>query len=379
MKKALILCSIFIALMLAACGDANDYYEEQDDPTQYVPQEVVELDEPDEPTEPEEPTEPTEPNEPNEPDITEETAERVLDFVPSIDLDFAAEIFAIAQALWDEDDGQLMGVPLHAPLMIADNRTRHAVTNMPDAHGRFIRHGDVYVGIVPDHITVVGNPETVSGTRWGAAAIRLYTSGDIDKTEFIGLLIHEGFHAIQYYIISGQRAIQNFSHFNEPEMRISALLEIEALFAALRSNNDERLTHIHNALSLRNARRYGLPESAVTSENQQELTEGLAMLAELMLAFADIEAALERMESLWTSHRVGRALNTMSGYHRGFMYAMLLNEMGADWIAGIDFDADLGQLLQEHLGINELRTLEQQDLEQYGYSAIVQIERVSVE
>jgi len=369
-KKVLILCSIIIVLMLAACGDAADYYDEQDDPMPYVPQETIELDEPDEPSEAEES---------EEPDITKEAAERTLDFIPSIDLDVAAELFAIVQAIWDEDDGQLIGVPLHAPLMISDVLTRHAVTNQPDAFGQFIRHGDVYVGIVPENIFVGANPATVSGTLWGTAGIEYYMSGDFDKTDFIRLLIHEGFHAIQDYIISGQIARgNNFVHFNEAEARISAVLEIEALFAALRSDGDERLTHIHNALSLRNSRRYGRSVVGRT-ENQHEINEGLAMLAEYMLVSGDTETALEWLESAWTSSRVGSRLNISSGYYSGVLYAMLLNETDADWISGISYSSDLGQLLQDYHGINELRTLERHDLEQYGYSTLAPIERAWAE
>ena len=362
MKKMLILCCILMAFILAACGNAAEYYDEQTetaDPYQteeeaYEPEETA-----------------------DEPETTTRAVEtpieqvRTLNFIPSIDLDFAAEVFAIAQAIWDEDDSQLMGVPLHAPLLIGDVFTRHVVTNMPDRNGQFIRHGDVYVGIVADDVFIFPTAFTVNGTRWGMArwqdAIELNAIDGGDKTEFIKLLIHEGFHAIQDYTISGQTVRgNNFVHFYEVEVRISAILEIEALFAAMRSDGDERLAHIHNALSLRNARRYGRPPMIALTENQHEIVEGVTEFVDRMLVFGD--AALEQLELLWTPD------DGPCGYTSGALYAMLLNEMGAEWTENISFSTDLGQLLQDHLGINELTPLEQYILEQYGYSTIASIE-----
>lgn len=70
-------------------------------------------------------------NEGEEESEEEVAVESVLDFAQ------AARFFAAAQAIWDEDGGDLWGAPLHVPLVFACNLTRDGVTNRP--FGDFVR------------------------------------------------------------------------------------------------------------------------------------------------------------------------------------------------------------------------------------------------
>ncbi|MCL2218142.1 MAG: copper amine oxidase N-terminal domain-containing protein, partial [Defluviitaleaceae bacterium] len=190
----------------------------------------------------------------------------VVQFESSIPLDIAADLLAETAALWDADAGELWGFHLHAPLMIADPLTRHAVTNMPDPEGNFHPMGGVYVGILPGHVFISHTITDFAGLTWGMMAwepgMEYIITYHMDA--IIRLLVHEGFHAIQFIeIVSGdwpRYADQRFEYLNfSADARITVLMEVYALAEAVRSEGDERIQAIHDALSVRAHRRALLP------------------------------------------------------------------------------------------------------------------------
>jgi len=303
----------------------------------------------------------------NEQIISQPTAQ----FESSIPLDVATDLFAQMQAIWDADDGELWGFHLQSPFIIADPITRHAVANMPDPHGYFQRLGNVYVGILPDHVFISHTIREFAGITWAMVAWEPGIEAMLEDhwSTFLALMIHEGFHAVQSYkVVDGELEFNiSFDFLNHSaDARIAVLMEAEALATAVRSEGDERLQAIHDALSIRTHRRATHPEATI-NENAQEINEGLALFTEI-LVFGDAVSLVDNYLHWVTDSAESTALSFYP-YFTGAMYAILLMEAGADWQSGITFETDLAALLQEELGI-ETTPFDQLDLERLGYYEI---------
>lgn len=300
-------------------------------------------------------------------------------FDSTIPIDIVAGFFAAADEIWDEDDGELWGFHLRAPLMFADPISRHAVTNMPDPYGHFRRFGDVYVGILPDDVFVSHTMADFSGLSWGMVA---WTPEVLlaDDFDFMRLLIHEGFHAVQFIEIVDRTWVggQDDDIMIESAFaRGSVLLELEALLAALRQEGDERLAATMDALSIRAERRYRYPQVHIF-ENMMEINEGLAVFTEILL-FDSVLELLDFYEPWMIGDAETTGLGTMFPYFSGAMYALLLRDAGADWQHDLTFQTDLAARLKEALAIDDLTPFDQLELERYGYSEIMARQQTWVE
>ena len=298
-------------------------------------------------------------------------------FESSIPLDTAAAYFAKMQAIWDEDGGALWGLPLHAPLMFADPITRHAVANMPDPDGFLQRQEDVYVGVLPGDVSIGATIVNFNGLLWGMLNWDFAERNLDNEADILRVLTHEGFHAVQNMVVSGFPMGGNLEHMSRLDARISVMLELTALMAAARGSGDEQFTAIHDALSIRYDRRQRHPE-AIIGENHFEISEGLAVFTDLMLVVRNLDEILDYIENK-IAHYAERQSLRFFGYWSGALYALLLEEVGADWKSGITYGTDLGYLLQQRLGFTELTPFEQLNLGPYGYTEIVQAQTAWIE
>ena len=287
-------------------------------------------------------------------------------------LDFVAAAFARVKAIWDEDDGDLWGFPLHTPLLIADELTREAVANMPDSQGILKKHGelDVYVGVLPDDVLIFNTAVSFDNTKWSMMTWNLLASYDYDETWIVRVLVHEALHAVQSRIVAGGSSALNIEHMYNADARISVFMEINALFAALRATGGERLAAVNDALSVRAERRQNYPRGERV-ENTFEVLEGMAQFTEMILVFKETEVILD---ALYNDIVKGYYTHMMGGfgYTTGALYYMLLNEADSNWQQGsrLGIGNDLGGRLRQVLGINELTPYNQLDLEKYGYSRV---------
>ena len=333
-------------------------------------------------------------------DLAYNDSNDTVDFVSTIPLDLAEELFTRMHAAWDEDDGDLWGFNLFAPSMIADPISRHVVANMPDSEGYFTRHGNVYVGILPDDVFVSHTAVEFAGLTWGMLMWSpmesgAYESGDFESLGFDGrdefvmrmleVLIHEGFHAVQLQVLPDYDTIsplanQMSSHAETcVDARLSILLEMTALRQALTTEGDEQHRAIHDAISIRADRRHGRPE-VYLSENRQELGEGIVTFTHIYLVRGSADALLvEFNDNVMRIMEESSGLGSWFPYFTGAAYAFLLRDTGVSWQYDLTWDTDLAELLQEAVGITELIPFDEIDLELYGYSRLAPDARVFVE
>lgn len=339
-------------LIFAACQSDSHDYEEMHDYTEMESLIEYEIEE----------------------DEEEEEYEAAPEFNSSVPLDVTAMLFEQLNAIFDEDNGQLWGFPLHVPFVIADPVTRHAVANMP-ASGIFTRQGDVYVGILPAHVPISNTVRAFGGRLWGMA---IWNEELFPEMDFLSLMVHEAFHVWQNQVVSG-RPLGSFSridgeplHMLEADARISVLLEINALLMALRSDGEARQAAIHDALSIRAYRRERF-ENVAAIENSLEINEGLATYTEQLVV--GIHELLNQREHNLSNHTSSTSFNRWFAYFTGAMYALLLDIAGADWQNDLSYTTCLGGLLKEALGITHLTPFDRIDLELYGYAKIAPYQR----
>ena len=206
----------------------------------------------------------------------------------SICIDTISYLFGRLDAILDADadGGYHWGVSLSGPVVIADAITRYAVANMPDVEGEILtKQGNYYVGRLPEG-TLIGNTASFFGDRrWGMVTWGLVES-NADNLDFVvDILLHELFHAMQPDIFEGVRIsyAPNPPHMREVDSRISIGLEINALLHALRNTGDERLSAVHDALSIRAERRRLNDVDAALFENAFEIVEGTATYTQVVL------------------------------------------------------------------------------------------------
>ena len=379
MKRLLMFWVIIsILLIFAACG--NGAVEEEY--THTYPEEIYEPYVPEEIYEPETSIEYDE-----EPDCEPEP---IIESV--IPLDVALYYFQRLEELWDTDNGEIWGTPLHAPVVIVCAETRDAVANMPDPLGRLTRQyvngGAVYVGRYYPQGIVGETAVNWLGQRWGMVswhyidmasrhfyyeAVEEYHRWSwwmYDASEAIlTVMAHEAFHALQpemFGIFGGSGvpgawgATQIYYH-----------LEVNALVKAFSSTDDERLAAINHALSIRHHRRQNF--AVARDENLMEVAEGLAVYTvdlRLLLNRDMIEAVVTSMPEMFMSVDSARGAAIMFGYFSGALYGLLLEDLGIDWKGYVDPNTDLGQLLKEALEITDLTPFENIDLTPYGYEEI---------
>ena len=110
-----------------------------------------------------------------------------------IDLTLAHQYFQEADALCNQDNGQLWGVSLCAPLIFVDAKTRVVVANQTDKENHLIKEGDVFIGKLPETVTVANTATDWAGVKWTMVLWPLPQ----DKVDRTRLLAHEMWHRVQ--------------------------------------------------------------------------------------------------------------------------------------------------------------------------------------
>ena len=290
----------------------------------------------------------------------------------SVCFDTASYLLERLEVILDADGGYHWGIGLHGPVVIADAITRYAVANMPDTDGDiFTRHGDFYVGKLPEDVLIGNTASYFDGRLWGMVTWGLVEANADNLDVVLDTMLHELFHAQQPYIFKGTRALIGINppHMRVAEVRINVRLEINALLHALRSTGDERLAAVYDALSIRAERRRNNDEIAAIYENSLEILEGTAVYTEAAMGRNNLGDRIALVEWHMDSSSNFNIVD-QSGYFSGALYSLLLSEFAADWRASLSWDCDLAELLKAAVGFTEIIPFHEIDLERYDYSRI---------
>jgi len=308
--------------------------------------------------------------------------------------EFAAPLFAWLEAMWDEDDGEMWGLPLNSPVIFFCSETDAVVANRPDREGEFVKQYidgvPVYAGIRRMMLSPYIHRRDWSGATGNLVSMQHIQSGTFFdfggakdlNTAVVGAILHNTIHAIQPDLMGtrdfGVGTGAPITSTSD-EARISYILEINALVNAINAEDEERFESVHHALSIRADRRNAFSDrttlagvSVTGAENTLQIIEGTAVYTQLLMPLTREEAiiAAQAFAGL-LMEQSSFDVSVNYGYLGGALYGMLLDVFGASWRPYVWHDTDLGLMLQEALGITEFIPLDEIDLENYGYSEIV--------
>lgn len=270
-----------------------------------------------------------------------------------------------------KEKGELWNHSLESPLMLVNRETRIIIANENDKSGKFVKRENLFIGKLPENISIANTAFDWNGKRWTMIALPLPET----KEERLNLLIHESFHKIQPAIgFDSLNEIQSI-HLDSKNGRIYLKLELEALKKALGSNNPE--IHIKNALLFRQYRYQNFPD-AQKAENSLEINEGLAEYTGSILS--------QRTESDLTKHYISKIdwFYTMPTYVRSFayftipVYGYFMKKTDKSWNLQIKKNTNLTDFMMGFWNI-EPQTLSNNDILQlsgeYGIHSIIENER----
>ncbi len=197
-----------------------------------------------------------------------------------VNLDKASNFFKDIDSLCKLDNGKLWGVNLYGPILIVDNETRAVIANMPDNENQLKRNHGVYVGELPQEISIANTTVEWLGHNW--AMVNMNAISSVSEYARYRLLIHESWHreqrkfGVEFITSSNQ-------HLDESQGEVLLKLELIALRNAL-VNSTTISQDLTNALLFRLHRQSLYPNN---NEDAFERLEGLAEYTGFKLAAND--------------------------------------------------------------------------------------------
>lgn len=264
---------------------------------------------------------------------------------PAADIDLARRYFREARALCRRDGGRLWGKSLCGPMLFVQPSTRAVVANQPDGEGLLKRHGDIFVGVLPQNVNVANTAAEWAGVKW---LMVMFPALPEDKFRRAGLLAHELWHRAQEELGFPASGAAN-AHLDTREGRVWLQLEWRALAAALSGRGQRRRRAAADALLFRAHRRSLFPQAAA-EEREMEMHEGLAEYTGVRLSGTPDPA--RHVVEIDLKQEAGRETFVRSfAYASGPAYGVLLDAAAAGWTRKLRKTDDLGALLRKHLRV----------------------------
>jgi hypothetical protein len=257
----------------------------------------------------------------------------------SSDIKQSLEFFGEAKNLSELDNGNLWGIKLYGPMLFVNPATRFIIANEPDNENYLEKKGEAYCGTLPKEVNIANTSLDWKGKKWTMVILPLPSN----KLERTSLMMHELFHRIQ-----GKLNLLQFNtpcnHLDQKDARILLRLEWQELVLAFKTEKQERLIHIKNALTL-NKYRKALYSGADTLESQMELNEGLAEYTGLKLSREPVDTIINFEAQKINMADIIPSFVRSFAYISGPLYCFLLDESGVQWRNKITSKTKLTDLL----------------------------------
>jgi len=259
----------------------------------------------------------------------------------------ASKAFAELKDALISEDGKLWNYKLDGPLLLINSETRLIIANEPDTKGELVKFKDFYVGNFPENMNIANSAIDWNGKRWTMVMLPLPYS----KEDRVSLLIHESFHRIQPEIGFNSIKGSESNHLDTKDGRIFLKLEMEALKAALSSENPKN--HIQNALLFRQYR-YQLFPNAKQSENYLEIFEGLAEYTGSILSGRSINDLQKyygnRIDEFYSMPTFVRSF----AYYTIPVYGFFMQQSDKTWNQKININSNLTDFILEYFKVKNM-------------------------
>ena len=246
-----------------------------------------------------------------------------------VDSAVAARYFREARTLCERDGGQLWGISLCGPMVIADGPSKTLAASQPVPDGRW-----------PAALGYANAALLWGEQRWSTYVWSLIPA-DNPRARAI-LLLHELFHRVQQQLGLFVNDRSN-EHLDTLEGRYWLQLEWRALARAIATTGPERSAAVRDALAFRLHRRGLFPGSA-ESERRMEINEAVAQYTGIVIATPSrAEATAEAIALLKEYEQQPSFVRTFP--YPMAAYGLLLDGYLQGWRRGIKAGDDLAQMV----------------------------------
>lgn len=258
----------------------------------------------------------------------------------AIDVSAAAGYFAEVSRQSRQDGGKLWGVPLSGPLFFVDPITLEVVANQADKEGELTRHGEVWIGKLPNSLPPANAATDWAGVHW---TMVMWPVPEMEHSRD-RLLLHECFHRIQDGI--GLPASNpNNEHLDSADGRIWMRLEMRALAEALTHDGRARIAAVADALAFRARRAQICGAQTVVYERQLEMNEGLAEYTGLVLSGYGKPSWETRAAVRLEQEQANTTFARSFAYAIAPAYGLLLDDWHVSWRKRLNPSTSLPELL----------------------------------
>lgn len=259
---------------------------------------------------------------------------------PPLNAASATAVFEDLRTACEADGGELWGVSLYGPMLLADPSADVLVANQPAGTVHLEEDGGVFVGSIPEDLMLANTAVDWDGVRWSMVLWPVPSESEAHLT----LLVHEAWHRVQADLgIPAAGVIA--SHLDEMDARINLRMELSSLVDALKAQSiEEAGAHAARALSYRLERRASYPDG-VRTEDELEMSEGLAEYTGRKLGHAAPELAVAAAVAGAAPATFVRSF----AYFTGPAYGLLLDRLTPEWRARVLKGATLSELAAEAL------------------------------
>jgi hypothetical protein len=241
----------------------------------------------------------------------------------------AKEYFKEIDSICYVDNGRLWGVNLNGPTMFVIPENKLIIANQSDKLNSLKLTDGLFNGTLPDNLGIANTALDWNGVKW--TMIMWNSISENDPYSRKKLFVHESWHRIQNELGISPVMTSN-SHLDELEGSILLKLEFLALKNTLLASDDDKKSHLINALTIRKYRQLKHPKN---NENMFERHEGMAEYTGFKLCGLDqniIPKVIAKQLEL-SINKDGFA-NSFA-YITGPAYGFILDGFSANWLEKI--------------------------------------------
>lgn len=257
----------------------------------------------------------------------------------------AKSYFKEVDSMCNIDNGKLWGLNLYGPIMLVFPETRTIIANQEDNKKRLIEKNGLFIGKLPDHITIANTSFDWDGQKWTMVMWNAISSDRYSRNQ---LLIHECWHRVENEI--GIIPIMSTNnHLDELQGSVLIKLELRALNKALTSNDQvEKEAAIKDALIFRDYRQCLF---ASNNENEFERHEGMAEYTGYKLCgLSDKYLSIILSKWLEVGENNDGFVNSFA-YLTGPAYGFLLDSINPTWLKQIIAGQNIPGIVKNSLKI----------------------------
>jgi hypothetical protein len=225
----------------------------------------------------------------------------------------------------NRDSGKLWGKNLYAPIIFVDRPTRKVFASHPNKNGLLRLRDGVYTGVIPKELSVTGSMIDFGGTTYAILRLPAVEDEFRIKVRAVRNLFH-----IYQKSIGIMPPSYDTGNKDEKSSRRWLKLEWKALEKAIKSQGEERLQALRDALIFRGASRE-MNMKYVKDENIFENYEGLATFTSNLLCTNSLQECqaklLEYLKRIYSVQSYARSYGPI----HGALYSLLLYERGYDF------------------------------------------------